>query len=245
MSLSGKRALVSGGSRGIGAAIARTLAAAGADVAITFEKSAGLAAEVVRDIEAAGRRAIAIQADNANVDAVQKSVATTVARFGGLDILVNNAGILRLATLKDMSLEDINALLDINIRGPIVASKAAIPHLGKGGRVITIGSFFANNVPLPMLGVYAATKTALIGLTKGLARELGPIEATANLVQPGSIDTDMNPAEGPFKEATLSGVAIRRYGRGGDIASTVAFLASADAQYITGATLTVDGGFTS
>jgi NAD(P)-dependent dehydrogenase (short-subunit alcohol dehydrogenase family) len=147
MTLEGKRALVTGASRGIGAGIAKALAAEGADVAITYEKSAEAAAEVVRAVKALGRRAIAIQADSADAAAVQASVEKTVAALGGLDILVNNAGILRLSTVKDISLEDINALLDINVRAPIVASKAAIPHLGKGGRIISIGSFFADKVP--------------------------------------------------------------------------------------------------
>ena len=143
---------------------------------------------------------MAIQADSADVAAVQASVEKTVAELGGLDILVNNAGILRVAELKDISLEDIDALLNVNVRAPIVASKAALAHLGKGGRIITIGSYFADRVPASVLSVYAASKSALIAFTKGLARELGPKEITVNLVQPGSIDTDMNPANGPFAE---------------------------------------------
>jgi 3-oxoacyl-[acyl-carrier protein] reductase len=240
--LTGKRALVTGASRGIGAAIAKTLAAEGADVAITFEKSADLAAEVVRDIEGTGRRGLAIQADSADVAAVQASIEKTVATLGGLDILVNNAGILRVGKLGDISLKDIQAILDINVRAPIVASKAALPHLGPGGRIISIGSFFAERVPSPVLGVYAASKSALVAFTKGLARELGPREVTVNLVQPGSIDTDMNPAEGSFGNTLRQLTASGRYGAVEDIAEAVAFLASDKARYITGTALTVDGG---
>jgi 3-oxoacyl-[acyl-carrier protein] reductase len=242
MLLQGKRALVTGASRGIGAAIAKTLAAEGADVAITYEKSADLANEVVRAIRDLGRKGVAIQADGADVSAVQSSVEKTVRELGGLDILVNNAGILRVGGLKDNSLEDIDALLDVNVRSPIVASKAALAHLGKGGRIITIGSYFADRVPAPVLTVYSASKSAMIAFTKGLARELGPQEITVNLVQPGSIDTDMNPAHGPFGDTLRQFMALGHYGKPDDIANAVAFLASEKAKYITGTTLTVDGG---
>jgi len=242
MTLTGKRALVTGASRGIGAEIAKALAAEGADVAITYEKSAERAAEVVGAIKAKGRRAVAIQADSADVAAVQASVEKAVAELGGLDILVNNAGILRLSELKDISLADIDALLNVNVRAPIVASKAALPHLGKGGRIISIGSYFADRVPAPVLGVYAASKSALIAFTKALARELGPKEVTVNLVQPGSIDTDMNPSHGPAAELLKQFMALGRYGTSDDIGNAVAFLASAKAKYVTGSTLTVDGG---
>ena len=207
MTLTGKRALVTGASRGIGAAIAKALAAEGADVAITYEKSAKSAAEVVGAIKAKGRRAVAIQADSADAVAVQASIEQTVAELCGLDILVNNAGILRLGELKDISLADIDAILNVNVRAQIIASKAALVHLTKGGRIITIGSYFADRVPTPILSVYAATKSALAAFTKALARELGPKEATANLVQPGSIDTDMNPANGPYAETLKQFVA--------------------------------------
>jgi 3-oxoacyl-[acyl-carrier protein] reductase len=242
MLLTKKRALVTGASRGIGASIAKVLAAEGADVAITYEKSAERAAEVVQAIRAHGRRGLAIQADSADPRAIQSSIEKTVAELGGLDILVNNAGILRVAELKDLPLEDIDAILNVNVRGPIVTSKAALPHLGKGGRIITIGSFFADRVPSPVLSVYAASKSALVAFTKGLARELGPKEVTVNLVQPGSIDTDMNPAHGPFGDTLRQLTASGRYGAVEDIANAVAFLASAKAQYITGSALTVDGG---
>jgi 3-oxoacyl-[acyl-carrier protein] reductase len=242
MSLQGKRALVTGASRGIGAAIAKTLAAEGADVAITYEKSADRANEVVSAIKALGRKGVAIQADSADVSAVQSSIEKTVRELGGLDILVNNAGILRVGGLKDNSLEDIDALLDVNVRSPIVASKAALAHLNKGGRIITIGSYFADRVPAPVLTVYSASKSAMVAFTKGLARELGPQEITVNLVQPGSIDTDMNPSHGPFGDALRQFMALGHYGKPEDIANAVAFLASEKAKYITGTTLTVDGG---
>jgi NAD(P)-dependent dehydrogenase (short-subunit alcohol dehydrogenase family) len=242
MTLMGKRALVTGASRGIGAAIAKALAAEGADVAITYEKSAESSAVVVSAIRAKGRRAVAIQADSAEAAAVQTSVDKTVAELGGLDILVNNAGILRSGELKDISLTDIDALLNVNVRAPIIASKAALAHLTKGGRIITIGSYFADRVPAPVLSVYAASKSALVAFTKGLARELGPKEITVNLVQPGSINTDMNPANGPYAETLKQFMALGRYGAPEDVANAVAFLASAKAQYITGSTLTVDGG---
>jgi len=242
MLLQGKRALVTGASRGIGAAIAKTLAAEGADVAITYEKSADRANEVVRAIREQGRKGVAIQADSADVSAVQSSIEKTVRELGGLDILVNNAGILRVGGLKDNSLDDIDALLDVNVRSPIVASKAALAHLTKGGRIITIGSYFADRVPAPVLTVYSASKSAMIAFTKGLARELGSSEITVNLVQPGSIDTDMNPAHGPFGDTLRQFMALGHFGKPDDIANAVAFLASEKAKYITGTTLTVDGG---
>jgi NAD(P)-dependent dehydrogenase (short-subunit alcohol dehydrogenase family) len=242
MILKGKRALVTGASRGIGAAIAKGLAAEGADVAITYEKSADRAAEVVRAIEALGRRAVAIKADSADAAAVQASVDKAAAELGGLDILVNNAGILRVGDLKDLSLADIDAILDVNVRSPIVASKAALAHLGKGGRIISIGSLFAERVPASVVGVYAGSKSALVAFTKGLARELGPKGITVNLLQPGSIDTDMNPANGPFAGVLREITAVGSYGKVEDIANGVVFLASDKAQYITGSTLTIDGG---
>jgi NAD(P)-dependent dehydrogenase (short-subunit alcohol dehydrogenase family) len=242
MTLQGKRALVTGASRGIGAAIARRLAADGADVAITYENSVERAGEVVGAIQSNGRKGVAIRADSADVAAVQASVEKAAAELGGLDILVNNAGILRLGDLKDISIDDINALLNVNVRSPIVASKGALPYLTKGGRIITIGSYFADHVPASIISVYAGTKSALVAFNKGLARELAPKEITVNLVQPGSIDTDMNPARGPVYDSLVAAIAMGRYGKGEEIAHAVAFLASPGAQYVTGASLTVDGG---
>jgi 3-oxoacyl-[acyl-carrier protein] reductase len=242
MSLKGKRALVTGASRGIGAAIARKLAADGADVAITYEKSADKAAGVVRDIEALGRKAVAIQADSGDVAAIESSVKKAVAELGGLDILVNNAGIIRLQDLEDMSVEDIDALIKVNVRSPIVASKAVLPHLGQGGSIINIGSYFAERVPWSILSVYASTKSAMVAFTKGLARELGPKGITVNVVQPGPIDTDMNPEAGPYASGQLQITSNGRYGKSDEIGDAIAFLVSDKARYITGTSLTVDGG---
>jgi 3-oxoacyl-[acyl-carrier protein] reductase len=244
MLLKGKRALVTGASRGIGAAIALKLAREGADVVITYEKSADKANELVQELTAIGRKAKAIQADSANVDDVKRSVGEAKDFLGGIDILVNNAGIIRVAPLETMSQEDIDAQLGVNVRGPIAASQAVIPHLGKGGRIITIGSFFANNVYWPGLAMYSMTKSALISFTKGLSREIGNREITVNLVQPGAIDTDMNPASGEFAAITTPLIPSGQYGKGDDIANAVAFLASSEAAYVNGATLTVDGGLT-
>ena len=242
MVLHGKRALVTGASRGIGAAIAKKFAAEGADVAITYEKSGDHASEVVRAVQSQGRKGVAIQADSADVAAVQASIQKAVAELGGLDILVNNAGIIRLTDLNDMSVEDIEALINVNVRSPIIASKAALPHLKEGGSIITIGSYFADRVPFSLVGVYAATKSAMIAFTKGLARELGPKDITVNLVQPGPIDTDMNPSNGPYSSGQVQLTALGRYGKPEEIADAVAFLSSLSARYITGTSLTVDGG---
>lgn len=242
MTLAGTRALVTGGSRGIGAAIAKVLAAEGADVAVTYEKSTAAAAEVVRAIEGLGRRATAIQANSADVPAVRASVEQAVAYLGGLDILVNNAGIFLGQTVKDVALDDLDAVLNVNVKAPVIAIQASIPHLGEGGRIINIGSWFGEQVQWPGLAVYAMSKSALISLTKGLARELGPEGITVNLVQPGAINTDMNPDDGPTADAIRGLIPSGRFGTGADIAHAVAFLASEKAQYITGTSLTVDGG---
>lgn len=242
MSLAGKRALVTGGSRGIGAAIAKVLAAEGADVAFTYEKSTDAAAEVVRAIEGWGRRATAIQANSADVSDVQASVQQAVAYLGGLDILVNNAGIFLGQTVQDVALKDLDAVLNVNVKAPVIAIQAAIPHLGQGGRVINIGSWFGERVQWPGIAVYAMSKSALVSLTRGLARELGAEGITVNLVQPGAINTDMNPDDGPIADTIRGLIPSGKFGTGEDIAHTVAFLASDKAQYITGTSITVDGG---
>ncbi|TGE01081.1 SDR family oxidoreductase [Methylobacterium nonmethylotrophicum] len=240
--LAGRRALVTGASRGIGAAIALALAEKGADVAITYERSADRAAEVVRAVEAKGRRAVAIQADSADAAAVTRSVGEAVAALGGLDILVNNAGIARGGPLAEMALADIDALLAVNVRAVVLASQAAISHLGEGGRIISIGSCLAERVPYPGVTVYSMTKSALLAFNRGLARELGPRGITVNLVQPGSTDTDMNPADGAMADGQRAMTALGHYGRPEDIAAAVAFLAGPAARQITGTALTVDGG---
>lgn len=240
--LAGKRALVTGASRGIGAAIALALAEKGADVAITYERSADKAAEVVRAIEAKGRRGIALQTDSADPAAVKRSVDDAAAALGGLDILVNNAGIARSGALADMSLADIDALLNVNVRAVVLASQAALGHLREGGRIISIGSCLAERVPFGGVTVYSATKSALLALTRGLARELGPSGITVNLVHPGSTDTDMNPADGELAEGQRALTPLGRFGRPEDVAAAVAFLASPAAGQITGTGLVVDGG---
>lgn len=240
--LRGKRALVTGASRGIGAAIALALADKGADVAITYERSAERAAEVVRAIEAKGRKAIAIQADSADPVAIKRSVDETAQALGGLDILVNNAGIALFNTFAEFSVEDIDALLDVNVRGPILTAQAAIPYLKAGARVINIGSVGAERIVGDTGAVYYMTKSALHSLTRGLARELGPRDITVNLVQPGSTNTDMNPADGDYSELQRSLMPLGRFGEPEDVAAAVAFLASPAARQITGAILTVDGG---
>lgn len=240
--LTGKKALVTGASRGLGRAIALSLAQAGADVAITYEKSADKANAVAAEISALGRRSEAIQADSASATAIQQAVAQTVQTLGGLDILVNNAGIARGGPLESLSLEDIDALINVNIRGVVVAVQAALPHLAEGGRIINIGSCLANRVAMPGIAVYAMTKSALNSLTRGLARDLGPRGITVNLVHPGPTDSDMNPADGEQAEAQRQMIAIGHYGRAEDIAAAVTFLASPAAGQISGTGLDVDGG---
>lgn len=240
--LAGKRALVTGGSRGIGAAIALALAENGADVALTFQASADRANEVVTSIEQLGRRAVAIQADSADPVAIKRSVDEAVAALGGLDILVNNAGIALYNTIADFKVSDIDALLAVNVRGPVLATQAAIPHLGAGGRVISIGSAGAERIVGAPGTVYYMTKSALQSFTRGLAQELGPKDITANLVQPGSTDTDMNPADGESGDYQRSLAPLGRFATPADIAAAVVFLASPAARQITGSIITVDGG---
>ena len=240
--LDGKRALVTGASRGIGAAIALRLAQDGADVAITYERSADKAAEVVKSIEALGRKAVALKADAADPAAVRQAVDDAAQALGGLDILVNNAGLARGGPIETLTLDDIDAILGVNVRGVIVASQAAARHLPAGGRIISIGSCLAERVATPGISLYAASKSALIGWTKGLARDLGPRGITVNVVHPGPTDTDMNPATGPQADGLRAQMAIPEYGKPEDIAALVAFVAGPEGRYINGAGLTMDGG---
>jgi NAD(P)-dependent dehydrogenase (short-subunit alcohol dehydrogenase family) len=223
--LNGKRALVTGGARGIGAAIAFALAENGADVALTFQHSADQAQAVVASIDKLGRRGVAIKADIADPVAIRRSVEDAVGALGGLDILVNNAGIARYNTIADFDLADIDALLAVNVRGSVLTTQAAIPHLGAGGRVITIGSAGADRIVGAAGTVYYMTKSALQSFTRGLAQELGSRDITANLVQPGSTDTEMNPANGESAEFQRSLMPLGRFAAPADVAAAVTFLA--------------------
>jgi 3-oxoacyl-[acyl-carrier protein] reductase len=243
LKLSGKVALVTGGSRSIGAAVAKRLAAEGAAVAITYSSSPAKADEVVRAIEAAGGKALAIQADAGNPEAVRAAVTKTVEKFGGIDILVNNAGVAAIAPIDQFSMEDFEKSFAVNVRGYFVATQEAVKHMRNGGRVINIGSVNSDRMPFAGGSVYAMTKAAVAGLTRGLARDLGPKGITVNNVQPGPVDTDMNPADSDWGRATVPNVALGRYGKTEEIASFVAFLASPEAAYITGAGLLIDGGY--
>lgn len=240
--LEGKRAFITGASRGIGAAIARRLAADGADVAIGYERSAGPAQALADEIVAQGRHAVAVQMQASSPDSIREAVDQAAEQLGGLDILVNNAGIIRGGPIETMSLQDIDDTLSINVRAVILASQAALTHMPEGGRIISTGSNLAERVPEDGLSVYSASKAALVGWTKGLARDLGPRGITVNVVHPGSTDTDMNPAEGPRAEAQRNRMAIKRYGQAADVAALVAFVARDEARSINGTGLTIDGG---
>jgi 3-oxoacyl-[acyl-carrier protein] reductase len=240
--LTEKVALVTGGSRGIGAAIAKRLAADGADVAITYTKGADAAASIVKEIERSGRTAIAIQADAADADVVTAAVEKTVATFGRLDVLVNNAGTAIPKKFEETTLEEMDRLIDINIRGVFVATQAALKHMKDGGRIITIGSCVGERMMTPGLVPYSATKGAVKMFTQGLSREVGDRGITVNNVQPGPIDTDLNPAAGDWAAPQKAATALGRYGTVDEVAALVSFVAGPESSYITGANLTVDGG---
>jgi len=241
--LQGKVALVTGGSRGLGAAIALRLAKEGAAVAITFTSKPDKAQEVVEAIQKNGGKALAVQADAGDVAAVQAAVARTASELGGLDILVNNAGILTMAPLEQFSLDDFDRVVAVNIKGLFVATQEAARHMKEGGRVINIGSVNSDSMPFQGGAVYAMSKGAVASLTRGLARDLGPRGITVNNVQPGPVDTDMNPATGPFAESLMKFMAVGRYGKAEEVAAMVAYLAGPEAAYVTGASLKIDGGW--
>ena len=241
--LAGKVALVTGGSRGLGAAITQRLAASGAAVAFTYSTSPGKALEVSAAIEAAGGKALAIKADAADPEAVRHSVTKTVGAFGRIDILVNNAGALAVAPIEQFTLADFDKMIAVDVRGLFIATQEAARHMKEGGRIIHIGSCNSDRVPFAGGSVYALTKGAVAAFTKGVARDLGPRGITVNNVQPGPVDTDMNPASGAFAELNRSFTALKRYGEPDEIAGFVAYLASPEASFITGASLLADGGY--
>ena len=240
--LTNKTALVTGGSRGIGAGIARRLAADGASVAITYTKGADAAASVVKEIESAGGKAMAIQADATDAKAVRAAVEKTVATYGRLDVLVNNAGTAIPKPFEEASLEELDRVIDLNLRGVFVATQAALKHMGDGGRIIMIGSCVGERNLTPGLVAYAATKGAVKMFAQSLSREVGGRSITVNNVQPGPIDTDLNPASGDWAAPQKANTALNRYGSVEEVAALVAFVAGPESSYITGANLTVDGG---
>jgi 3-oxoacyl-[acyl-carrier protein] reductase len=240
--LTEKVALVTGGSRGIGAAIAKRLAADGARVAITFAKDAGAASAVVKAIELYGGEAIAIQADATDVEAVKGAVEKTVTKFGRLDVLVNNAGTAIPKPFEETTLAEMDRVIDINLRGTLAATQAALKHMKSGARIIMIGSCVGERVLAPGLVPYSATKGAVKMFAQGLAREIGSRGITVNNVQPGPIDTDLNPISGDWAVPQKAATALNRYGKVDEVAALVAFVAGPESSYITGANLTVDGG---
>ncbi|MGP4052544.1 SDR family oxidoreductase [Streptomyces sp. 2A115] len=240
--MNGTTALVTGGSRGIGAAIAVRLAQEGADVALTYVRDKEAADDVVGRIEALGQRALALRADSADAEEAATAVDRAAEALGGLDVLVNNVGVGLLGPLDSLSLADVDRVLAVNVRGVFLASQAAAARMGSGGRIITIGTCMSQRVPGPGGTLYTTGKSALIGLTKALARELGERGITANIVHPGPIDTDMNPADGPYAAGQAAMTAVGRFGTVDEVASVVAYLAGAEAAYVTGAEFAVDGG---
>jgi 3-oxoacyl-[acyl-carrier protein] reductase len=240
--LTGKTALVTGASRGIGAAIAKRLAADGASVAITYSKGAEAAAKVVIEIERAGGKAIAIKADATDAEAVAAAVGKTVATFGRLDVLVNNAGTAIPKPFEETTQDEMDQMIDLNLRGVLIATQAALKQMQDGGRIITIGSCVGERMMTPGLVAYAATKGAVKMFAQGLSREVGPRRITVNNIQPGPIDTELNPATGDWAAPQIANTALKRYGKVEEIAAMVSFVAGPEAAYITGASLTVDGG---
>ncbi|MFF6813161.1 SDR family NAD(P)-dependent oxidoreductase [Streptomyces sp. NPDC012403] len=238
--LLGKVALVTGGSRGIGAATALRLAREGADVAVTYVNGKEAAEEVVRAVEALGRRAVALRADAGDPEEAAGAVNAAARELGRLDVLVNNAGVGVLGPVETLSFADVDRVLAVNVRGVFLASRAAVALMPRGGRIITVGTCMTQRVPGPGGTLYAMSKSALVGLTKALARELGERGITANIVHPGPIDTDMNPADGPYADGQAAMTAVGRFGTAEEVAETIVHLAGA--AYVTGAEFAVDGG---
>jgi 3-oxoacyl-[acyl-carrier protein] reductase len=241
--LADRRAFVTGGSRGIGAGIVRRLAADGAAVAFTYRATKGIANDLEEEVLGSGGQALAVHADSADPDALRAAIAQTVERFGGLEVLVNNAGTSHMSPIEDFPMAEYDRILAVNVRAVFVAIQAALPHLGAGGRIISIGSVLADRAPISGISVYALTKAAVAGLTRNLARELGPRGITVNTIQPGPVATDMNPDSGEFADTVRSLTAVGHYGQPHDIADAVAFLARAETRFVTGTTWNIDGGY--
>lgn len=241
--LQNKTAVVTGGSRGMGRAIVKELAAQGANVVFTYASSADKASAVAREVQDAGGKAIAVKAHNAIHSEIVDAIHTAVQQYGGVDILVNNAGIAQMKPFEDYTLQDYEDIMGVNVRAVFVASQEALKHMKAGGRIITIGSNLGDMAAGPNLTLYTTSKTALQGLTRGMAHDLGNRKITVNLVQPGPIDTDMNPADSPWADGMRARMPLGEYGKGEDIAAMVSFLAGDESKFITGAMLTVDGGF--
>jgi len=240
--LQGKVALVTGGGRGIGAAVARRLAVEGAAIAVTYARSQDRAEALIADIEAGGGRGMAIRADNRDAGAVAAAVAAVATAQGRIDILVNNAGIFETGPIAALTLEDFDRTIDVNLRAVFVATRAAIAHMPDGGRIVSIGSNLAHRVPWPEISLYALSKSALSGFTRGVARDLGSRRICVNLVHPGSTDTEMNPADGEMAQAQRDLMAIGRFNEAAEVAGMVAWLAGPDSGGVTGAEFTIDGG---
>ncbi|MBK5565345.1 MAG: 3-oxoacyl-ACP reductase FabG [Ensifer sp. SSB1] len=241
-SLKNKVALVTGGSRGIGAAIARRLADEGATVAVTYSQSKEKAEALVAEITKAGGSALAVQADNRDPGAVEAAVGAIAEKHGRIDILVNNAGVFDAGTVTEVTAEDFDRTIDINVKAVFLATRAAAAHMPEGGRVVSIGSNLAARVPWPGMSLYVLSKSALIGFTKAVARDLGPRGITVNVVHPGSTDTDMNPADGEHAGPQRGLMAIPRFNEASDVAGVVAWLVGPDGRSVTGAEFTIDGG---
>ena len=240
--LKDKNVFIAGASRGIGAAIAKRFAAEGANVIFTYVRSSKLAKEQESVLKAFGVKSLAIQVNSANAEALQTAIVNTIGQLGPIDILVNNAGICPSGNFLDITLQDFDEIIDINIKAVFAASHAVVKSMPEGGRIISIGSNLADFAVSGDIILYSMSKSALQGFTKGLARSLGPKRITVNLVQPGPVDTDMNPADAPMADFLRSRMALPEYGTGDDIAGLVVFLAGKEGKYITGTTLTIDGG---
>lgn len=242
MKLAGKKAFVTGGSRGMGAAIVHRLAADGADVAFTYNSSAG-PAEALRDsVEASGRRALAVRANSTVPSEIEAAISEAADALGGIDILVNNAGIFKVVPIDEMSLEVFNETVTVHLTAAFVATKSVINHMPEGGRIISIGSNLAFRASFPGLTAYSASKAAISGFTHALARDLGPRGITAVAIHPGSTDTDMNPANGPAADGQRAATATGRYGTPNEVADLVAFLAGPTGRSVTGADWLLDNG---